>query len=165
MTKDENQNPKVENEDFSEIENEINELNEKEAEERKKEIEWNFEKVIEEISTLKDSLARAQADYQNLLRRVVSVHNFKYRSENIAFCRQPWKTYLGHSRKWTMQRSFWMNEIDLHVNNKNPWFPMNKIIWINLIRSGHRSPWSHESATLKRMNSDPRIREMIQAMR
>ena len=67
-TKDENQieNKNEDTNDFESLENEINELKNKEQEE----IEWDFTKAVSELNLLKDSLARAQADYQNLLRRV-----------------------------------------------------------------------------------------------
>ncbi|MDD2487303.1 MAG: nucleotide exchange factor GrpE [Candidatus Gracilibacteria bacterium] len=70
-TKDENQNCETpENSDFDSIENEIRDLEENEFNERKEELDMDFSKVTEELNSSKDSLARAQADYQNLLRRV-----------------------------------------------------------------------------------------------
>lgn len=74
-TKDENQNQNEENLDFNLIEEEINNLeekdfNEKDLEEKKDRLDIDFSKMMEELNNSKDSLARAQADYQNLLRRV-----------------------------------------------------------------------------------------------
>ncbi|HBA44577.1 TPA: hypothetical protein DEG21_04435 [Patescibacteria group bacterium] len=48
-----------------ELENELENIKEEE-----KELETDISKISDEINILKDSLARAQADYHNLVKRV-----------------------------------------------------------------------------------------------